>query len=795
MVEKTEYFKTSLDCVKNGSNISDGLGPISNIIGNNDGTIEQGTSAGSPSNYNDLLSITRDCDEPTNNEAPLDPCCKHPFCLGNKLEKPRRSYVRGGNESQYDIDFLKDTTFIITFISRDDLVDNRIIISKYDEGTQKGWYIVTITDGFNIGFRFVFRDGNKKIQYQTEKIESWNISNSYVNLIFTYQGSLYTVADILPSTSRAKIIVENGIKFKLNISGSNTQNLDEDVITYDDDFSGVTNTSKFVIGNFDSVNGNNNFMGVIYAVAGWNRILPDSDIGGYTYNVLYNNSYRVVDTDKLFEYRMCRNSVVDNGDYLITDFIESSLTYRTAGLDFSGITEQNFGDCFYGFDNLGTDFDDEECGGDCTPECGSNGVAPCINNNLFIDKILGRNWPTEYTEYARDITHGLISWYDNEIYYTPYIPTDDTAHNKLEYKGNLLLPTTIMELGSSTYCDIDDIPFIMDKLKPTTFQISTEDATAFVEKVNPSTKTETDSNGIERIINIDNREIIKFTPRDGGLNLRAYVELSCFSVVCMNTLASINGSQIGVNIIDKNDIGLEIGNCFVRVSHDDEIRSYFCRRFNGYKSDLTFKHNIPGSISSDNKYDTYPEIKLRDKTNGDIIVYSGTNPPINAISTYNDDDFFIPGDLCGYIESNKTDYFYGVAPGQTSKFIDYPNTQPIGFGNFPNLPDIDFIDDDLNGFTNIKGIKSNRSQTPYYMYFGLVPGKTALHKTVSKFFADKINAVTLQGIGGTDGQVDQNINNTPNINNEEGNTFSVFKTCLGETLINTVTVGGNNNGN
>ena len=41
----------------------------------------------------------------------------------------------------------------------------------------------------------------------------------------------------------------------------------------------------------------------------------------------------------------------------------------------------------------------------------------------------------------------------------------------------------------------------------------------------------------------------------------------------------------------------------------------------------------------------------------------------------------------------------------------------------------------------------NRSQTPYYLYFGLVPGKTALHKTVGKFFADRINAVTLQGLG------------------------------------------------
>ena len=65
----------------------------------------------------------------------------------------------------------------------------------------------------------------------------------------------------------------------------------------------------------------------------------------------------------------------------------------------------------------------------------------------------------------------------------------------------------------------------------------------------------------------------------------------------------------------------------------------------------------------------------------------------------------------------------------------------------------------------------------------MVPGKTALHKTVSKFFADKINAVTLQGLGASDNNVSENINNSPNLNNPEDNPFTIYKTCLGETLI------------
>ena len=71
----------------------------------------------------------------------------------------------------------------------------------------------------------------------------------------------------------------------------------------------------------------------------------------------------------------------------------------------------------------------------------------------------------------------------------------------------------------------------------------------------------------------------------------------------------------------------------------------------------------------------------------------------------------------------------------------------------------------------------------------MVPGKTALHKTASKFFADKINAVTLQGLGKPNTTVEENINNTPNINGGTENNFTVFKTCLGETLIQNIEIG------
>ena len=408
----------------------------------------------------------------------------------------------------------------------------------------------------------------------------------------------------------------------------------------------------------------------------------------------------------------------------------------------------------------------------CLPNCSSNGVAPCIYNE------------TEYNNFSKLIKHGLITWAEGSIYYTPYIPKGDVKYNSNEYKANLMLPTTIMELGSSTYCDIDDIPFIMDVIPPTTFNVSYEDV-----KYKLGTLQITGTTG--------NRIIEKFEDKkDISLNLRAYVEFSCTKAICVNTSASVNQSQIGVDIIDKNDIGIEIGNCFLRFEHDEDIRSYFCKRFNGYKSsNLTFHHQRPGSLEFDNVYNTYPEISLSDGFN---LFYNLEGEQI--LSEYNDGDSFIPGDACGYKKTNGSgDYFYGLAPGQTSSFINYPNgSQTINFGETAQLDGVDeiniltgngIVSDINNGSDSVKGIKFSRTQTPYFLYFGLVPGKTALHRTVSQFFGDLIDAVTLEGLNASNDTVSENINNSPNINNTVDNPFTVYKTCLGETLIQTIEVG------
>lgn len=44
----------------------------------------------------------------------------------------------------------------------------------------------------------------------------------------------------------------------------------------------------------------------------------------------------------------------------------------------------------------------------------------------------------------------------------------------------------------------------------------------------------------------------------------------------------------------------------------------------------------------------------------------------------------------------------------------------------------------------------------------------------------------MQGLGKSNSSVNENINNTPKIGGGEQNNFTVYKTCLGETLIETV---------
>jgi hypothetical protein len=423
----------------------------------------------------------------------------------------------------------------------------------------------------------------------------------------------------------------------------------------------------------------------------------------------------------------------------------------------------------------------------CDTSCGNDGVAGCT---IFCRGPQSQCQNDNYNK--KDIRHGVVDLHGNVLYYAALMNKEDPNFNNIEYKANLLFPTYITELGSSTFCDIDDVPFIMDKLSPTTFQVS-EDTIRVRTKPKelavsqPNQGDFNDDNTIDDNdtgIDYERIQIQSYKElKNSKINLRAYVEFSCVAAKCLNINGGLIQSQIGVDIIDSNNLDLQTKSCFLRFDHEEEVREYFCKRFSGFKdNDLNVNYMRPGSSQFDNTYKTYPEIKVVDSAQHPWFYVTTEDEYIR--SEYNDGDSFFPGDRCGITTKNSQgivtniDNFYGLAPGQVSQLINFPNN-PTNITN-ANANVQDAIDNEGdNGIQ--KGIRHYRSQTPYYFYFGLIPGKSALHKVVSNFFADKINKVTLKGVGAGDPASTRN--NTPPVGSAPKTTNSVYRTCLGDTRL------------
>ena len=94
----------------------------------------------------------------------------------------------------------------------------------------------------------------------------------------------------------------------------------------------------------------------------------------------------------------------------------------------------------------------------------------------------------------------------------------------------------------------------------------------------------------------------------------------------------------------------------------------------------------PGSNVFENDYQTYQPMRLQESPQR---VYTFEDGQQTYISEYDDGDQFVPGDACGYYSYNSDwevvrdingdpviipDYFYGLAPGQTSGMVNFPNS-------------------------------------------------------------------------------------------------------------------------
>ncbi len=410
---------------------------------------------------------------------------------------------------------------------------------------------------------------------------------------------------------------------------------------------------------------------------------------------------------------------------------------------------------------------------ECEMSCSGQGAMAC-----------SRNCACDSKKYNLEPNYrGVIKWEEDELYYVSIKDERDSEEDKseepesntgfegggnfdqLHYKKNMFFPTNITELGSSVFCDIDEAPFIIDDLEPTSYKVSEEG-------LKVSTK------GIPNGVDVKYR----LQEKEGNINLRSYVDFGCTGVKCMNVRSSVVQSQVGTELFDTNDTGLECGSCKSYVDVDTDIRQYFCQRFSTFVpnttttnfnigeeeftadaiSDMKVNYIRPGGSQGENYYEPYNDIRgVCDTFEGaNAIVDGGTDSidVINIDNEVNDNEFITPGDKCGYLtrdgsglDFKNVKYFYAMdlTEEHTKKELKSFPFEESKLGSEYN-GSIDIAENPIL-VNDDEGISLFSTQTPYFFYFGLVPGKTALNKVVGKFFADKIDAETLETIsnGGT----------------------------------------------
>jgi hypothetical protein len=349
-----------------------------------------------------------------------------------------------------------------------------------------------------------------------------------------------------------------------------------------------------------------------------------------------------------------------------------------------------------------------------------NPLGDILCNNLCSGGIKGCGQDFEFAYNKNSVKNGMIKWYDGEIYYATVIDNELIVPDDDDYqviKSKLLYPTNITELGSTSFCDIDDAPFIMDKLETTSYKVSEGQA-------------------------------------GDNVNLKPFADIGCAGIDCLNVRNISLASQLGVDLIDYDDEDELLTNCKSYFDHDEEIREYICGRFTTYKNDnLDINYKLPSISSNNNIYEFYENQSLPVNNN------AAANP---ANGTVNDGDGITYSDWCRMVEFDGTPKQYGYF---------YGNNYPQAAYN----PSIGFTYNGDNSSPTEYSVSFSTSHTPFYFYFGVVPGKTALDKAVSKYFADKVNDTTALGIIGS-GEDNDDLFIPPDVN--EQSPASILASCL-----------------
>ena len=191
---------------------------------------------------------------------------------------------------------------------------------------------------------------------------------------------------------------------------------------------------------------------------------------------------------------------------------------------------------------------------------------------------------------------------------------------------------------------------------------------------------------------------------------------------------------------------------------------------------MEVNYRRPGGSQGENYYEPYNVVTGSCATFSGDTAETEDGTKIDIDSEINDGDAITPGDKCGYLTTSggnldfkNVKYFYGMdlsTDHKKNNLKRFPfDESKLGVGGDINK---DII------VNNNEGITPFTTQTPYFFYFGLVPGKTALNKVVGKFFADKIDAETLETIsnGGT------NETNVPPNSKKSTSPQSIVGSCI-----------------
>jgi hypothetical protein len=194
----------------------------------------------------------------------------------------------------------------------------------------------------------------------------------------------------------------------------------------------------------------------------------------------------------------------------------------------------------------------------------------------------------------------------------------------------------------------------------------------------------------------------------------------------------------------------------------------------------------PGSTFGENYYEPYGDVspKCNSDLDNKVATFSdATDVPdsdkFTVDNDLNDGDDLTPGDKCGYREATaegikslkSVRYFYAMdASSHTKKDLkDFPlNSSRLG---------LDGDEESGKLVEDSEGISATSTQTPYFFYFGLVPGKTALDKLNNKYFADIFNEDKIENFTGEEDS-DGDSGDGSQIDGDEESANALIGSCI-----------------